>query len=315
MNFNEGPYYTSDIEPPPDNTTIGNYKLDIQLVKPTYCSFIFLGYDTKDNQKKVIKLVKLYKKKISRISDEVETMNLANHPNILKMDDAFRYGPFVCIVTPYTPYQSLHHLLLTSYPHGLPEETAVVIFRQMLQAVSYLHGINVWHRDIKPDNFLVFDPDPNQPKVVLADFGFAKLFQEGEYGDEFFGTMEFLPPEMLKCIPYDKSVDVYSLGISLFVMLVARYPTPAYRTAPDECKRKILRGHLNYQLLIDYEISPDAVDLIRQMCRLDPNSRISVEEALQHPWVASSQKQGIEDDISNAIWNGEEVAELETPGT
>lgn len=306
MNFDSEPYYKGQ-DPPEDNTEIENYRLDVQLVKPTYCSFIFLGSDKNDNKKKVIKLVKLFKKRIGRICDEIETMSLANHPNILKIDNHFRYGPFACIVTDYTPYQSLHHLLLTSYPHGLPEDTAVAIFRQMLLSVNYLHGINIWHRDIKPDNFLVFDPDPDHPIIKLADFGFAKLFQEGEYGDEFFGTMEFMPPEMLRCHPYDQSVDIYSLGISLFVMLVARYPTPSYRIAPDECKKRILRGNLNYQLLIDSEVSPDAVDLIRQMCRLDPGSRITAEEALAHPWIASSQKQGIADDISNALFNGEDA--------
>ena len=219
MNFNEGPYFTNGILPPPEGTVINNYRIDVELVKPTYCSFIYLGSDTKNNEKKVIKLVKLMKKRVSRVSDEIETMSLASHPNILKMDDCFRFGPFACIITPYTPYQSLHHLLLTSYPHGVPEEIACVIFRQMLQAVSYLHGINIWHRDIKPENFLVFDPDPNHPQIVLADFGFAKHFQEGETGDEFFGTMEFMPPEMLKCRSYDQSVDIYSLGVSLFVLL------------------------------------------------------------------------------------------------
>ncbi|KAK8884889.1 hypothetical protein M9Y10_044010 [Tritrichomonas musculus] len=313
MDYESEPFYNEGNHPP-SSGVINGYQIDGELEKPTNCSFIYLGSSQQNNQKKVIKFVKLIKKKIDRIKNEIETMSIANHPNILRMDECFRLGPFACIITPYAPYKSLFHLVVTQYPSGIPENIAVIIFRQMLQAVHYLHGVNIWHRDIKPDNFLVFDSHPEHPSIVLADFGFAKKFQEGELGNDFFGTPEYTAPEIFSGTKYEKSVDIYSLGVTLFVLLTARYPVPSFKTARDECKRRIRKGLLNYQLLVDMEISPDAVDLIRQMCRLDPTLRITAEDALNHPWIVSSQKENaMEGDISNALWEGENY-QFEPPG-
>lgn len=303
----DGPYWNESTPLPPENAEFGPYTTSM-LISSTNCSYIYLGSNTDDNSKKALKFVKRIEESMERINNEITTMNLAQHPNILRIENTFLYNQYICIVTPYAPVGSLHRLIRTQYSSGLPEDTAKIMMRQMLEALNYLHEINIMHRDIKADNFLVYDSDLNNPQISLSDFGFAKVFQANEKFEEYIGTPEFAAPEMFTRTPYDQSVDIWSLGITLFVMLAGNYPTPSYRTLPKDCTFKIVNGLLNYNLLKKLEISPDAIDLIQQMCQVNPENRISAKNALNHPWIASTFKQtDTENDIIDALFKGENI--------
>lgn len=301
------PFWNQSTPPPQEGEKIGKYVvIESVIPDPTNCSYIYSCLDTDDNQKKVIKFIKFIERKISRISSEVETLNSVHHPFIIQMEKCFRYKEYMCIVIPYVPNGSLHRLMVTDFKEGMTESMAAVIMYQMLSAVRYLHSMNIWHRDIKPDNFLVVDSDPFHPVVVLNDFGYAKIFNSDEKGHEFMGTPEFLPPEIVNGIPYDNTVDTWSLGITLFVMLTCRYPTPSYSKYPTRCKKMISKGILNFQLLNEMEISNEAIDLVHKMCMVDPESRITLTEALLHPWVRSRNKTEVENEVASALYAGEE---------
>lgn len=302
----DGPYWTPESPLPPENATFGPYTTSM-LISSTNCSYIYLGTNVNDNSKKALKFVKRVEASMERINNEITTMNLAQHNSILQIEDTFLYEHYICIVTPFAPIGSLHRLVQTQFASGLPENTARLMMKQMLEAINYLHGINIWHRDIKLDNFLVYDADLDNPVVILSDFGFARIFQENEKSEEYIGTPEFAAPEMFKNEPYDNSVDIWSLGITLYVMLSGRYPTSSFKIAPNDCRYKIVNGLLNYNLLNRLEISPDAIDLIHHMCQVDPNDRITAADALKHPWIASTSKQTeAETDIADALFRGED---------
>lgn len=304
--YGEGPFWDESTPLPPENALFGEYKTSLQIAS-TNCSMIYLGYSVQDGSKKALKFIKKIPDTLHRLRNEIETMRTAQHPYILKIENIFPYSSYVCIVTPFAASGSLHRLVQAQYPNGVPETLAKIMFRQMLEAVNYLHGINIWHRDIKLDNFLVFDNDINHPIILLSDFGFAKLFQNHENGTEYIGTPEFAAPEMYLNKPYDKSIDIWSLGITLYVMLACKYPVPCYKSAPRQCTKRIITGNLNYSLLRYMDVSSDAIDLIQRMCQVDPNERITAEDALKHPWIVSQQKETeFEGDVANALWKGEE---------
>lgn len=145
--------------PPPIKDTVGDYEIDSELKEPTNYSFIYLGNKQNDNEMKVLKFVKYTRNAIDRVKNEIATMRIVYHPNIIKLEDCFIYNEYVCIVTPYYPLQSLHNFIIGRYPSGIPEQMACKIMYQVLNAVNYLHKNNIWHRDIKPDNFLVVNSD------------------------------------------------------------------------------------------------------------------------------------------------------------
>lgn len=284
MNLRSGPFYDRHTTPPPEGLTINSYKL-IALLSDTSCSTVYKALKIESNDYKVLKFVKLIRKNIDRIENEISIMQSASHPNILKLEDTFRYGAYVCLVTDYAPHQDLQKYIKANYPNGVPEITAVKIFKQMLDAVSYLHTKKVCHRDIKLENFLVFD-SKDSLRIVLADLGFSIQFSEDiEKCDEFCGTLEYMAPEFYMFNPYDQKVDIWSLGISLFEILTAKLPFTSKKNSAKELGKKILNQKLDLELLKELKISDEAVDLLTKLCTKSPNKRISAEMTAKHSWL------------------------------
>ena len=282
-------YWGKNTPPPPLKEKIGKYYVKSELHEPTNYSYIYLCKNLNNNVKNVIKFVKCKINEINKIQNEIEIMSLAKHPNILELEDYFLYNEYMCIVTPFMPSKSLHTFLIEHYCQGIPEDISSCIIYQLLDALNYLHKKNILHRDIKTENILVVDPNPKHLKVKLADFGSSIHLPKGHECDEFIGTPDFSAPEIFQHINYTEKVDIWSLGITLFVMLTGFLPFPSYSRNPHECKFSIINGDLNYQMLYNFDISNDAIDLIMKMCAVDPASRITAEKALKHPWIVSQR--------------------------
>lgn len=295
------PFWDETTHLPPQNQEIKKY-----LLYSTKSSIFFVALDKEEDQVKIIKFIKLIEEKMLRIKDELETIHMAQHPNIIKIQDCFRYYEYMCIVIPYTPHLSLHQYLENEYPNGLPEELAANIFRQMLRAVEYLHSLSIWNRDIKLESFLVFDSENqtnanNKLNIVLSNFEYAKIFEAGLKGTQFIGTPEFMAPEMVNHTPYDETVDIWSLGVSLFALLTGRLPFPNYREHPHECLDHVSKGLLNYKFLEDKGISHSAISLIKSMCDIDPKQRVSATTALMSTWI-----------LENNVYTNSNEAEIES---
>ena len=187
------------------------------------------------------------------------------------------------------------------------ENDARPVFNQIASAVGYLHERHIVHRDIKPENIKVIAGSGGQATSVrLLDFGLSKDLNEGgmpSVGRTFVGTPCYLAPEV-ELVRNDGSgpgygveVDCWSLGAVLYVMLVARFPEFDRTSGSPMVK---LDGEL-WQ-----SVSAEARDLIRQLMTPDPSKRMTVTQALQHPWMLCQL-----DGASNASPRGEVVREGE----
>lgn len=300
-------FYDQNTQAPLEGSTVDRYHIE-SLVASTNCSYVYIGKDIDTNERKAIKFIKFIRKNVERIQREVKIMKALNHPNILHLDDDFRYDGYMCIVTDYAENQDLQKFISNRYPNGVPEEISISICKQMMEAVYYLHKLNICHRDIKLDNFLVFNSDPNQLKIVLADFGFSTQFSKEEKGEDFCGTPEFMAPEMYNFIPYDTNVDIWSLGISFYKLLTNELPFKLMTRSPNELKKKIQKGLLNMNILTEKNVSKEVIDLISKMCTVNPNKRITAENALKLDWFNTNQKIIIEENqISSALKTGNSI--------
>ena len=88
---------------------------------------------------------------------------------------------------------------------------------QIASALYYLHSYGIAHRDLKLENILLVDESDESP-IKLADFGLAKMLGPNETSNEKFGTMGYVAPEVLLGWSYTKSVDLWSLGVIIYIL-------------------------------------------------------------------------------------------------
>lgn len=167
-------------------------------------------------------------------------------------------------------------------PKSFSEAQAKIVIKTGLLALQYLNSKGIWHRDIKLENFLVLNSSPEVFKVLVCDLGYAKKFHHNEKGNEYIGTTIYAAPEILKGTPYNEKIDIWSLGVTMFSLLSGKLPFPI---SPESTMFDCIEKGAFFFSFKDWKgVSKEAKDLISNMIKVSPNERISVEEALQHPW-------------------------------
>jgi calcium-dependent protein kinase len=141
------------------------------------------------------------------------------------------------------------------------EEIAKHIAHQVATALYYLHSFGIVHRDMKPENILMVTTD-EMSSVKIVDFGLSKTFGPGENCKEPFGTLCYVAPEILLQKPYDKSVDLWSLGVIIHLMLSGTLPFDS------DDDREIARKTIYEEVALAHpvweaEISNEAKDMVR----------------------------------------------------
>lgn len=192
----------------------------------------------------------------------------------------------------YSPNGTLHHLLKKN--KNLDEKSAFKYFIQVISAVNFLHENNFIHRDIKPENILLDDNN----NVKLCDFGWCCELTVGNR-ITFCGTYEYMAPEVMNEMPYNHSVDLWSLGVLLYEMVQGVSPfkvmqliiQPQSNGNNEEDYNEILKNIKKSSITFEKTISKQCEDLIRKMLSIDKNTRIKMKEIFQHPWVQGFEKE------------------------
>lgn len=160
------------------------------------------------------------------------------------------------------------------------EYRASEIMRQALHAVKYLHDNNISHRDLKPENIMFRDSEPDS-SLVLVDFGMAIKFHEGTKMNTQVGSPSYVAPEVLKG-SYTEVADLWSLGVIMYILLSGE--PPFYGDTPSQIMRKVREGVYSMDQQSWRFVSEQGKDLVQKLMDPDPVTRITLEEALAHPW-------------------------------
>ena len=157
----------------------------------------------------------------------------SQHPNVVSMTDLFETETDVYIVMEYMTGGELYDKIVKQKVFSEKEASAVIC--QIASVLKYLHSNNIVHRDLKPSNILYCDESADPIGLRVSDFGFAKLLRHdnGMLMTPCF-TANFVAPEVLKSQGYDKSCDIWSLGVILYVMLVGSLPFQAIKQAENQ---------------------------------------------------------------------------------
>ncbi|XP_072271565.1 serine/threonine-protein kinase Chk2 isoform X2 [Pyxicephalus adspersus] len=215
---------------------------------------------------------------------EIEILKKISHPCIIKIENFFDTDDCFYIVLELMEGGELFDRVLSN--SRLKESTAKLYFYQMLLAVQYLHENGVIHRDLKLENVLLSSTN-HECLIKITDFGQSKILGETLLMKTLCGTPTYLAPEVLNTAGtagYSSAVDLWSLGVILFVCL-GGYPPFSESNNKMPLKDQITGGHYTFISDAWKNVSHTALDLVKKLLVVDPEKRLTIKEALGHPWV------------------------------
>ncbi|VAI02554.1 unnamed protein product [Triticum turgidum subsp. durum] len=215
-----------------------------------------------DGQLVAVKYIERGEKIDENVQREIINHRSLRHPNIIRFKEVILTPTHLAIVMEYASGGELFERICNA--GRFSEDEARFFFQQLLSGVSYCHSMQVCHRDLKLENTLL--DGSTAPRLKICDFGYSKSSVLHSQPKSTVGTPAYIAPEVLLKKEYDgKIADVWSCGVTLYVMLVGAYPFED----PDEPKnfRKTIQRILSVQYSIpDYvHISAECRDLIAKI--------------------------------------------------
>jgi len=229
--------------------------------------------------------------KTETLHNEIKALARLSHPNIVRLYDVFYDDVYVVLILEYLGGGELFGRIIKGGAYS--ERDAAKHFRDLAGAIAYMHAHNIVHRDLKPENLVLAEPRM-ESVIKISDFGLSKIIDAEPDGMvTVCGTRAYSAPEInfggdpsKKGKRYTAKVDVWSMGVILYVILGAYHPFDPYGTYDnDEIWLRITRGQWDFKDKVWESVSTDAKDLLSNMMCVDPVKRLSMEQVLQHPWL------------------------------
>ena len=267
-----------------------NYKIEnIEIINKGFFSLelgkgsfgrIYLGKNKINNELCAIKTIN--KRQIYRIYgnyniiyNEISIHSRCIHQNIIRLYNVYEDEDYFKLILEYASNGSLYDKIKKE--KKLDEKTSYSYFIQILNAVCFLHLNNIIHRDIKPENILI----DKKGNLKLCDFGWSKEI-DLEKRSTICGTIEYMAPEIVKSENYDFGVDIWSLGIFLYEMVIGH--SPFYSKDIKEIKIKIKEHHIKF----DENISFNCRDLIKKLLNGNSEKRFKLKDICNHPFIVEN---------------------------
>ena len=257
---------------------IGPY-IVLDLIKEGSSSKVYLAKSKFTNEQVAIKAIsksplKNNLEELLLITKQMETLKILKHRNIVTLYEIYESKKYIYLITEYLSGKDLIEKLIRKKRFN--EEEALRIFFQLLDAFTYMHKMNICHRNIRTEHIL-FDKN-NRPKIV--GFGYSSFYESNKTIEGAFGSLCYTCPEIIDEMPYNPELaDVWSLGVILYVLICGYLPF----SDEDDNKNKILIS--NGKIDFPKEISNKLKDLLRHMLDKNPNKRYTFQKIIKHPWI------------------------------
>lgn len=213
---------------------------------------------------------------------EIYLLTTVEHQNIVSVLDVFENDKFYQLVMEkhgcgMDLFEFIDRLSM------MDEKLGCYIFRQIANAVDYLHSLNILHRDLKDENIII---DQNF-HVKLIDFGSATFHEEGKLFSTFYGTTEYCSPEVLSGNKYaGPELEMWSLGVTLYVIMFFENPFVD------------IEETLHAALVIPQKVSKQLEQLLTVMLDKNPLTRCTMRELMADVWL----NQEINPSLFNFAW-------------
>jgi calcium/calmodulin-dependent protein kinase I len=222
---------------------------------------------------------------ISALSNEINILSEVDHPNIVKLYEAFETDEYFYIVMELMQGGELFDRIIEQ--EFFSENEAKEVLSPIIDAVNYCHEMDIIHRDLKPEN-LLYENSDDDSVIKISDFGLAKLVPKSTFASTAWGTPGYVAPEIVMWKRYGKEVDVWSIGIIMYILLCG-YP-PFYSDNNSELFEMIKTGNFEFHSPYWDQVSTEAKDLIKKLLTVDSKKRITLEQVKEHKWFSMTSK-------------------------
>ncbi|XP_005987765.1 death-associated protein kinase 2 isoform X2 [Latimeria chalumnae] len=220
------------------------------------------------------------------IEREVNILQQILHPNIITLHDVYENRTDVVLILELVSGGELFDFL--AQKESLSEEEATQFIKQILDGVSYLHFKQIAHFDLKPENIMLLDKNVPLPHIKLIDFGLAHKIEDGVEFKNIFGTPEFVAPEIINYEPLGLAADMWSIGVITYILLSGA--SPFLGESKQETLTNITAMNYDFDEEFFSHTSELAKDFIRKLLVKDTRKRLTIQEALAHPWITPLNK-------------------------
>lgn len=238
-------------------------------------SVVYLVEHKKTGRRYALKCADRFKKgkdRSDRTLTEIRVLEKLKHKNIIRLKGWFEDKTTIYLVLEYIPGKDCSKF----FKHTLPSKKEIkYIMRQLVEAIDYIHKKNIAHRDIKLENILI-DENFN---IKLTDFGLCGV-KKNKYDmfETSLGTVRYTAPELLEG-SYNESVDIWGIGVILFMLLTGSFPFDGSNKA--KIFTRIKEKKLHYS---KYNLERKDVKLLKALLEKDPDDRIEIEDILNEPF-------------------------------
>ncbi|EGG23958.1 putative protein serine/threonine kinase [Cavenderia fasciculata] len=272
---------------------IQNYVLLEKIGSGTFSNVHLCSHKDHDSKRFAIKVIdKSLVQMIASHTDldvttEVNILKSLKHPNIIQLHDHFETeNNYYIVMELLNGGELLYNIENNSSKQdqssvNYTEDSARKIIKQIVHAIDFLHQQNVVHRDLKPENIL-FRDHSDFSTLKIIDFGLAAYYNNEPLVD-VCGTPDFQAPEMIKRLGYSFPVDIWAIGVILYILLCGHPPFQAKNSIA--VMALIMRAEIKFDQEVWSTISPLAKDLVIKMLEPDPSKRLTIQQILDHEWI------------------------------
>jgi serine/threonine protein kinase len=271
--------------PDQENFQLSDFEIGRPLGKGKFGNVYLARHKEK---KKVVAMKVVYKSEViqknlvGQLKREIEIHTHLRHENIIRMFAWFQDEKAVYAILEYAKGGELYKAMQNAPNSRFSEPQAAFYIQSVAKALQYCHSKKVMHRDVKPENLLLMA----NGDLKVGDFGWAVHTQDDMRRGTLCGTLDYLPPEMVNESEYTHEVDIWSLGVLAYELVVGK---PAFETRSNaDTMDKIAKVDLRFPP--ELNLSDECRDFVSRILAKNPTERPNWVDLLAHPWLNCAQK-------------------------